>query len=56
MKNLKIELLLKHINDIFETYELNKDTDCVIIMNINRILIKPALKMILHKVLLIYAI
>jgi len=40
----KTELLLKHINDIFETYELNKDTDCVIIMNINRILIKPGTK------------
>lgn len=40
----KTELLLKHINDIFETYELNKDTDSVIIMNINRILIKPGTK------------
>ena len=40
----KTEILLKHINDIFETYKLNKDTDCVIIMNINRILIKPGTK------------
>ena len=40
----KTELLLKHINDIFETYKLNKDTDCVIIMNINRILLKPGTK------------
>ena len=36
--------LLKQINDIFEKYELNPEHDCLIIMNVNRVLLKIGVK------------
>ena len=40
----KTDNLLKQINDIFEFHKLNKETDCLIILNVNKVLLKPGVK------------
>ncbi len=40
----KSDHLLKQVNGIFSDHNLNKDTDCVIILNITRVLIRPGVK------------
>lgn len=40
----KTDTLTKQITSLFDDHKLNKDTDSVIILNINRVLIRPGVK------------
>lgn len=43
-EKIKKDVITKQVTAIFEEHSLNKDTDCVIIMNINRVIQRPGAK------------
>lgn len=43
-EKIKKDVLLNHISNIFKDHKLNKDTDCIIIMNVSRVLQKAGVK------------